>query len=107
MSIDGGSHKSLSSSGKEVSPLADLDFEVKVENTYSSSSDEILDIDVTLTIEGADWDEDETEEIGDLDGDDSGEVNFEGIEVPGDVDNGDVYDLTIFAEGEDENSQQA
>lgn len=105
ISIDGSSYDNIGSSGEDVSPFSKLDFKVTIENDFSSSGDELDNIEVTLTIDGADWDEDETERMSDIDGGDDDYVEFEGISVDGDVDDGDEYNITIYVEGEDEDNR--
>ncbi|HZX44700.1 MAG TPA: hypothetical protein VFF28_03365 [Candidatus Nanoarchaeia archaeon] len=97
-SIDNGNTRS------DVFPGSKLEISGDVENLFSDDDDiQIEDVEVEITIEGIDDDDDleETIEIGDIDADDT-ESFTATFDIPENVDEGD-YDVRIEVTGDDEN----
>jgi len=105
--VDGKSSNNLDDNdriSREAKPESDIDFKVTVDNLFNRSDGlDIEDITVTITIEGVDDGDDMEEESRQFDlspGDDK-KVTLK-FSLPLNVEEG-SYDVTIEAEGEDEN----
>ncbi len=89
---------------KEAEPGSSIEFKIEVKNDFTENEDlEIEDIEVKVTIEGIDEDDDLEEESNkfDLGVQDDKTVTLK-FELPLNVDD-DTFDVIIEAEGEDEN----
>ena len=89
---------------EEARPGDTVKFTIEAENNFTDAEDlEIEDIEVTITIEGIDDDDDleEEDDIKDLKDGKNNDVTIE-FTIPLAVDEGD-YDVLIVVEGEDEN----
>ncbi|MBW2989976.1 cadherin-like domain-containing protein, partial [Candidatus Woesearchaeota archaeon] len=108
--IGGDKDKDLQDNDKiseEAGPGDRIEFDIELENLFSSSSDiEIEDIEITVTIKDIDDGDDleEEAEIESLDADDTDSVSLE-FDVPYIVDEGE-YDVIIEAEGDDDTDDE-
>jgi hypothetical protein len=89
---------------EEARPGSTVEFSIEVTNNFTNAEDlEIEDIQVTVTIEGIDDDDDLEEEANEFDlkdgKDDKNKIEFE---IPLEVDE-DTFDVLIEVEGDDEN----
>ncbi len=87
---------------KDVRPGDSLDVTVNLENKFRSRDNiAVEDIDVAVKIEGNDFDDDDSEDLGDISEDDEDSVNI-ALEVDDDADKQSAT-MTITAQGRDEN----
>lgn len=87
---------------KDVRPGDKLDVTVNLENKFRSRDNiAVEDIDVSVGVEGSDFDDDDSENLGDLSEDDEDSVNI-ALEVDEDADK-QTATMTITAQGRDEN----
>ena len=108
ITVDGESDKNVNNNSKiseEAKPGSKVELKIELENLFSKEEDlEIEDIDVEVTIKDIDDGDDLEEEADSIDirqgKDDSVTVEFE---IPLEVEEGE-YDISINAEGEDENN---
>ncbi len=108
--VDGKSSNNLDDNdeiSKKAKPESDVEFKVKVDNLFTRTEGiDIENIKVTITIEGIDEDGDDLEEESrefDLSPGDDKKVTLR-FKIPLNVEEGN-YDVSIEAEGEDENGR--
>ena len=89
---------------REAKPESDVEFKIKIKNNFTRAEGlEIQDIEVTVTIEGIDDDEDLDDDARDFDLNDGDDKRVKiSFKLPLEIDEG-TYDVVIEVEGEDEN----